>query len=368
MKWNARTLAIFVGVVIFFFLLYYFSDIVSFILIAWVLSLIARPFTRMLKRILSWGKFVPGNSMVALITMLVFLFLIVLVGWLFIPLVVDQANNLSHVDLNAINRTLQVPLAELKTWLVNYRLIDQRVDINEQLLNGLKKIVDPTSLGFFFKSAMSVAGNVLITITSVMFILFFFLKDEGSFDNFLKSIVPERHEERVSQALTSIANMLRRYFTGILLQVAILTSFLFIVLSIMNIKNALLIAFFGALMNVIPYLGIIIAIAFGSMITISSNIDLPFYATILPMVIKVITAFLVTQLLDNILVQPFVYSNSVKAHPLEIFLVILVAAKIGGVMGMLIAVPTFTSLKVIARVFFHERRIVQAMTKSMDSF
>jgi predicted PurR-regulated permease PerM len=368
MKWNGRTLAIFLGLVLVMFLLYYFSDIVSFILIAWVLSLIARPFMRMLKRILSWGKFVPGNALLALITMLVFLFFIVLVGWLFIPLVVDQANNLSHVDLNAINRTLQEPLSQMKTWLIKYRLIDQSVDLNEQLLNGLKKIVDPTSLGFFFKSAMSVAGNVIITMTSVMFILFFFLKDEGSFDNFIKSIVDIKYEERINQALTNIANLLRRYFTGILLQVAILTTFLFIALSIMDIKNALLIAFFGALMNVIPYLGIIIAIAFGSMITISSNIDLPFYGVILPMVVKVISSFIITVILDNLLVQPIVYSNSVKAHPLEIFLVIMVAAKVGGVMGMLIAVPTFTSLKVIAKVFFNERRIVQAMTKSMDNF
>lgn len=368
MKWNGRTFAIIIGIAIFAYLIYYFSDIVSFVLIAWVLSLIAKPFTKLLRRTFTFKRFKPGDTLIALTTLLVFLFLIVLLGWLFIPLVIDQANNLSHVNMGAINQTLQQPIGEFKAWLVSYGLIDPKVDLSDQIISGIKNMIDPSRVGLFFSTALSFAGNVIITVSSVMFILFFFLKEEDSLDNFIKSIVAEKYEDRITHAINNISSMLRRYFTGILLQVSILTAFLFIVLTIMGIKNALLIAFFGALMNVIPYLGIIIAIAFGSMITISSNIDLPFYTHIVPMVFKVIGAFLATQLLDNFLVQPYVYSNSVKAHPLEIFLVILIAAKIGGVMGMLIAVPTYTSLKVIAKVFFNERRIVQAMTRSMDDF
>ena len=366
MKGNARIIAIIIGLALFAFLIYYFSDIVSFILIAWVLSLIAKPFMKFLRRILTFKKFTPGNTLIALTTILLFLFLIVLLGWLFTPLVIAQANNLSHVDIGAINKTLQVPISEFKAWLISYGLIDPSVDLSDQIISGIKNMIDPSRLGVIFTTAITFAGNIIITVSSVMFILFFFLKDENAFDDFIKAIVAERHEARITHAIDNISNMLRRYFTGILLQVSILTAFLFTVLTIMDIKNALLIAFFGALMNVIPYLGIIIAIAFGSMITISSNIDLPFYETILPMVFKVVGAFLATQLIDNFFVQPYVYSNSVKAHPLEIFLVILIAAKIGGVMGMLIAVPAYTSLKVIAKVFFYERRIVQAMTKSME--
>ena len=118
-------------------------------------------------------------------------------------------------------------------------------------------------------------------------------------------------------------------------------------------------------MNVIPYLGIIIAMLFGVMITISSNLDLDFSTQVTPMIIKVLLAFAGTQLIDNLLVQPYVYSKSVKAHPLEIFLVIMIAGKIGGVLAMLIAVPVYTSLKVIAKVFFNQWRIVQHVTKGM---
>ena len=368
MKINVRSLIVAVAIVVGIYLVYKQSDIVSYVLIAWVLSLVGRPIIGFLRRILTFKRFKPGNGLLALLTMLIFLLGIALVFWLFVPMVITQANNLSKVDINTLNQTLHIPLNEFKNWLVSYKLIDPGVDIDQQIIENIRNLIEPTKIGLFFSSAIGAAGNVLITITSVMFILFFFMKDQNSFDNFLKSIVPEKYEQHVLKALHNISAMLRSYFTGIMTQVTILTILLSLALTILGIKNALLIAFFGALMNVIPYLGIVIAMLFGVMITISSNLDLNFYNEISPMIIKVLLTFGCMQLIDNFLVQPFVYSNSVKAHPLEIFLVIMIAGKTGGVMAMLIAVPVYTSLKVIAKVFFNEWRIVQHITESMEDF
>ena len=75
---------------------------------------------------------------------------------------------------------------------------------------------------------------------------------------------------------------------------------------------------------------------------------------------------MVTQFLDNMVISTIIFSKSVQAHPLEIFIVTLVAAKLGGVVGMVIGIPTYTLLRVIARTFFSEFKVVQRLTEHLD--
>ena len=160
--------------------------------------------------------------------------------------------------------------------------------------------------------------------------------------------------------------MLTRYFGGIVIQMTIITVFVSGLLGVLGVENALLIGFFAALINVIPYVGPLIGAAFGLIITISSNLDLEFYTEMLPMLLKVGTVFGAMQMLDNFLLQPWIFSNSVMAHPLEIFIVILMGAQLNGIGGMVLAIPFYTVLRVIARVFLSEFRLVQKITGRMQ--
>jgi len=72
------------------------------------------------------------------------------------------------------------------------------------------------------------------------------------------------------------------------------------------------------------------------------------------------------QVMDNFILQPTIFGRSVKAHPLEIFIVVLIGAKLGGIGGMVLAIPTYTVLRVIGKVFFSEFKIVQSITKSLQ--
>jgi len=74
---------------------------------------------------------------------------------------------------------------------------------------------------------------------------------------------------------------------------------------------------------------------------------------------------MVMQLLDNFILQPNIFSKSVKAHPLEIFIVVLMGAKIGGIIGMVVAIPIYTVLRVLAKVFLSEFKVVQSITKGI---
>ena len=113
-------------------------------------------------------------------------------------------------------------------------------------------------------------------------------------------------------------------------------------------------------------MGPIIGASFGVFIVISSNLGLPFYDEMLPLLLTVVGVFASMQLLDNFLLQPFIFSNSIKAHPLEIFIIILVGAKLGGILGMVLAIPVYTVLRVIARIFLSEFKLVQKITGGMD--
>ena len=108
------------------------------------------------------------------------------------------------------------------------------------------------------------------------------------------------------------------------------------------------------------------AAAFGVTIGITSNLELEFYTQLLPLVYKIALVFLIVQLIDSLIFQPLVISNIVKAHPLEIFLVILIAGTLAGIGGMIIAVPIYTILRIIAKEFLNNFKIVQQLTSELE--
>ena len=198
------------------------------------------------------------------------------------------------------------------------------------------------------------------------FITFFFLKEQRLFGDFVVAIAPNEYEDEVRHGLDNITRLLTRYFAGILIQITIITLFVSVSLGLLGVTNALLIGFFAAIINVIPYLGPIIGATFGAFITVSSNLNLDFYTQMLPLLVKVFAVFGAMQMLDNFILQPYIFSNSVLAHPLEIFIIILMGAKINGIIGMVLAIPVYTVLRVIARVFLSEFKIVQKLTGSIE--
>jgi predicted PurR-regulated permease PerM len=403
---------------------YYFSDIITYVVLAWVLSMVGAPIVRLLKR---W----VGRTFAALITLFVFVLGMTLLVYVFVPPLVTQARNLAGVDYDNVIKGLEEPIKDWETWLIEKGLIDdpeestlpppvekveqeplvitrsihldsiissrgdtipntnisltiniqnpdetnkksQSLEVKhtdgffDRVKKSLYSFINPSIIPQLLTSVVGWVGNLLVTIMSVLFIAFFFLREQGLFNNILASFVPNEYEDRTIHAVGETSRLLIRYFTGILVQIIFITIFVSIVLSLMGIKNALLIGFFAALMNVIPYIGPIIGATFGVIITLSSNLGIPFYNEMLPMLIKVVVVFGIMQLLDNFILQPNIFSKSVKAHPLEIFIVVLIGAKLGGIPGMVLAIPIYTVLRVIARVFLSEFKVVQKITRSMD--
>ncbi len=352
-------------------LVYFFTDLVAYVLISFVLSMIGQPFMRFFQKHLRIGKFHAGPNIAALLTLLTFFIIIGLIVLMYVPLIIEQAESLAHVDYSAIATALEEPLRQIQIFLGRYGIEPEEVTVEKLVTELLSGWFDPTFISTSLGSLVEAIGNLLFGLFAVIFITFFFLREQGLFVNALVALVPEEYEHNVRQAMALIAHLLSRYFVGIVVQITIITFYVTTALTVLGIPNALLIGFFAAVINVIPYLGPIIGALFGIVITISTNLHLDFYTHLLPLLLKVVGVFASMQVLDNLVLQPWIFSTSVLAHPLEIFLVVMMGARISGITGMILAIPAYTVLRVIALAFLSEFPVVRklaARLKTAEAF
>jgi predicted PurR-regulated permease PerM len=214
-------------------------------------------------------------------------------------------------------------------------------------------------------SIISGFGSFSIGLFSVLFIAFFLLKDSKLLEQGILTFVPSGNEGRSKKSMNTIKNLLSRYFLGLIFQILIIFIIYTIVLLIVGVDNAVVIAFLCALLNLIPYVGPLIGGILMMALTMTNFVGYDFQDVILPKTIYVMIGFAIGQLVDNFLSQPIIFSKSVKSHPLEIFLVILIAGILFGIVGLIVAIPAYTAIKVILKEFLSENKIVKQLTKDL---
>lgn len=365
MKNSSRNILIFISFVIAGFIVWYLRSIVGYIIISWVLAMLGQPLMNFYKKI-KFKNFGIGNNVAAGLTLCTFFVILTIIISLFVPMILEQARTLLEVDFTTVSNSLEEPINQINQRLINYGfLAPDKVSPIEKLQND---ILGQTGdiISQIFGSVLSLTSNLVIGLFSVVFMTFFFLREDNLMQGFLSALVPNEMEEKLFKALDEIQYLLTRYFIGILGQITIITIMVTTGLTILGIENALLIGLFAALINVIPYLGPLIGATFGIFVAITSHLDMDFYTQMLPMLGKVAFVFAIMQLTDNFVLQPIIFSTSVKAHPLEIFIIILIGAEIYGIVGMVLAIPTYTVIRVVARTFLIRFKIVQRMTQKMD--
>jgi predicted PurR-regulated permease PerM len=365
MTWISRNFLYLLGTLVLGVAIWYFSDIVTYLLLAWVLSLLGQPLMLFFLKRFRVGRFRVGPTGAALLTMLVFFLIIAGLLLLFVPTIVGQARNLAQIDYVALGEKFRDPFTYIDQQAHQLGLLKANESLatktQETLINWFK----PALVGDFVGSFISVAGNIVVAVSAISFILFFFLKDRKLFADIIHAFVPTQQEPKVLHAMQESSEALTDYFKGLILQIGAFSLMVTVLLLIMGVPNALLIGVFGGLLNVVPYVGPIIGCVLGCFITISSGLHLEF-DQLGPMVLKVVAAFAMTQAVDNLFLSTIIFSKSVNAHPLEIFMVTLMAAKIGGVAGMVLGIPVYTVLRVVAKTFFSEFKVVQRLTDHLD--
>jgi predicted PurR-regulated permease PerM len=349
-----KALAIVVGVFMLLFFLFKIQSVLIYIAISAVLSLIGRPIVRFFKTKLKFN-----NTLAVVTTMLFLIGLFVGLVLMFIPLIVEQGRNLSLLNIEQLQNNIENLYYQISEYFaINNIDVAQSIE-DSKLLTKIDYSIIPN----FLNSVISGFGSFSIGLFSVLFITFFLLKDSHLLQQGILVFVPDNKETRSIKSFEKIKDLLSRYFIGLILQILILFIIYTVVLLIFGIKNAIVIAFLCALLNLIPYVGPLIGGFLMLILTMSSNLGASFSDVILPKTIYVMIGFVFGQLVDNFFSQPFIFSKSVKSHPLEIFLVIVIAGLLFGVIGMIVAIPTYTALKVILKEFLSENKIVKQLTK-----
>ena len=349
-----RALTTILVIVAILYFLYQIQTVIVYLCISLLLCLIANPLIQFLKNKLKFS-----NSLAASTALVLFILAIVGFILLFVPLIISQANNLSLLD----TQNLQQQFLETERTIEAYFNI-QHLDLNKVLKESkITSIIDFSYFTGFLNSIIGFMANIGMGLVSVFFITFFFIKDQDAFKVSARRILPETNEDKILNSITKINHFLTRYFIGLLLQLTVVFILYLIVLMIFGNKNAFVIAFLCAILNVIPYIGPIIGTILAGILTMISMIGSDFQSEILPKTIYVIIGFLLVQAIDNNISQPIISSKSVNSHPLEIFLVTLISGITFGIVGMIIAIPVFTMVKVILKEFFPNNKIVSVLTE-----
>jgi predicted PurR-regulated permease PerM len=369
MTTTLRNILIFIGVLLLLACAWYFRNIVVYILVSGVFSIMGRPLVDLFCRIRIKRWSFP-RSLGALLTLLVIWGMIILFFSIFIPLVTTQINYFSTIDSEKIVQIIEGPINKVENLFRAFNKdITNEISIQDYIVNKVSGVLSINMIQSFIGSLAGIIGNVIVAIFSVTFITFFFLKDQRLFFESILMWVPDRYTDHVTRALYSVKKLLTRYFIGILIQSTCIMTLITIGMTIAGIdfQQALVMGLILGILNVIPYvgpwLGLFIAIIMG----VASHMNQDFTTVVVPLVTYMIIVEAITHLIDNIVFQPVIFSNSVKAHPLEIFIVVLAAGFAAGIPGMILGIPAYTVLRVFAREFFYNFKTIQKITSGLST-
>ncbi len=261
--------------------------------------------------------------------------------------------------------SFHAPLLDFQNQLIDLGILDPTDSLEAILTQKASQLFNFNQFSGVFGLVFGFAGNLLMAFFAISFISFFFLKDEKLFRSSIMLLTPLDYQSQMAHILSSCRKLLSRYFLGLCLDIFLVICLISLGMMFIGVKNFLIVGFIAGIMNIIPYIGPIIGGLLGIILGLTEWVNADFSTVILPMLLKMLMVFASVNLLDAIVMQPTIYSNSVKAHPLEIFLVIMIAGNLAGVMGMVLAVPSYTLFRIIAKEFFGGFRVIQKLTEHL---
>ena len=349
---------------------YYFSSVLAYIILAFVVSLIGQPVLRLLRRIKIKGKSAP-DAVLAIITLVVIFALFFEIVMQVVPVVTSIVGEASLMSAQESFDSQNI-IDQTNGWIIQVLpWVGEDFDGVALLMEKVSEVVDLSNISGILGSVASAVVGVAVGLFSVIFISFFFIKDDTLFRRIVGAMVPDAIEERVKNTIHDIERLLSRYFVGLIVEilgVVLLNCLGLWLIARIGFTYALGIAFIAGLLNVIPYVGPLIGEVLGVVLCIilkyGAGIGLGVNIWVFALIVLAI--MLVTQLVDVFIYQPLIYSTSIKANPLEIFVVLLIAGHVGGVVGMLIAIPAYTVVRVIASRFFYDFKPVKRLIPDVE--
>jgi predicted PurR-regulated permease PerM len=340
-------LYLFGGAILLYLVSLLFSDILIYIIISLIISTILRPLVGYLNSLYFYGYKLPKIFTIIIAFSVLVGFVVLFIG-LFIPLVSEQIQILSKLDYDSLYSKITTPIQSVEFFLIDsIPNIGDEGFIIDRLKESIVNFVQTVDFSYILNNFISITGSIFVAILAVVFISFFLLYEKGLARRKFIQIIPNKYFEVSIGAIYKIEKLLSNYLLGLLFQMISIFTIASVGLSIFGIKYAVTIAVFAAVANLIPYAGPILGSAFGIIVGVTTGGIFEFNNELFFLMIKIVSVFAVVQITDNIVLQPLIFSKSVKAHPLEIFVIIFAGASLAGVLGMVAAIPVYTVVRVI---------------------
>lgn len=346
------------------FLMWYFRFLVFCILLALILAFMGTPIQNLLQKF-HIGKFHLSRTVSSAITLVLLISIFALVGYLIVPLFISQAMEFANLDVYKIADYYAEPISKIEQFLYDYQLLPPNKNLEAIVSSYVLDTLNTLNITNVADSILNITSNLLMGTFIVIFITFFFLKDNNLVNKFINAVTPDLYLDEINKILSSSRSLISRYFLGIFSEIVLMIAILSLGFYLVGLKNVILIATICGVMVILPYIGVLIGGAVGLMVCLTSYLGADPTLDVLPIIIKFVSVFAAVKLIDDFILQPIIYSKSVKAHPLEIFLVILMAGEVGGVLGMILAIPVYTLFRIIAKEFFIKWKFIKKITENL---
>ncbi len=318
------------GIAILSLLLYNFGTLIGYAIIAMVLSYILDP---VVNRMQSAGL---NRTLSITITLSALILILIWISTNIIPIVATQmvelAGQLNIQNIQNVAARIERRLIQSFTFLPDGFLRENLTKITEELL-------DVGQLPNAISNIIGIFTNIFSAFLVIPFATFFFLKDGSKIRRDALRLVPNKYFETTLSLIDKIETRLGVYFRSVLLQSILVAFSSWLALTIAGLNNALSVGIAIGLANTIPYFGPVIGYILSIIVSI---IEVGDFSLVLPCVLAV----LFVQILDNVLFQPLIFSRSADLHPVAILFIILIGAETAGILGMLVAIPIATIVKI----------------------
>lgn len=342
------------------FLCWYFSSIVIYMLIALALTVAGRPIVNLLCKI-KIKKFSFPRPLATILAIVIIFGLFIGFFAILTPLISQEIKNLTSIDPQVVTEGYDRFLSHFEDIASKQGIDVTATEISEGLVEQLQVFVKRLDFGNILGNIAGIIASVFVAVFAILFLTFFSLNDDGIFLKTARKFIPSKLRPSFSNIVDATSKQVGRYFGGVFIEMCIIGLINGVTCKLLGVPDAALIGVLSGLLNVIPYLGPLISLCLNIIISCTSMIPMsPAGIDVLYNIIKVGVVFGAAQLIDNFVLQPIIYGKSVKAHPIEIFIVIMAASQIGGVVGMIFAVPVYTLLRIVFKEFFGQYFIENA--------
>ncbi len=326
---------------------WFFSNLVTYFVIAFIITAILKIPTDSLSQLYFMGVKVP-RVVAVLISFSLLVFIVGMFILLFMPLFTAQVKILAFNDFSDLLDKIGKPLSEIEKLLIENHIVKKQEGFLSEALNlKVNEMLDQIQLEQLIPNIISTATQVFIGTIMVTIITLFLLLEKGLFRRNIIALIPNKYFEVTINAMYKIEKLMSNYLLALLLQMISTFTITSFGLIIVGVEYAITIGLFAALINIVPFVGPITSAAFGWFVAISTtDLDINNGEIFLLLSFEIMLAFGITHIIDVFIIQPIIFSKSVKAHPLEILVVIFAGSTIAGVLGMVLAVPVYTICKV----------------------